>query len=114
MSPRPLFARAFGARLRAGLALAAALTLGGGLLAPEPARAAACKPPSYCAQPGACLSIGQVRDQVRGALGEGWRVSRVRLVGHAPTQTCLWYEVRVSGPGGPKIVYWNVTGGRAR
>lgn len=102
-------------RLAASAGLAAALAVGGLVAGAKPAAAATCQPPSYCAQRGACLSIGQVRDEVRRQLPSGWRVARVRLRGHAPTATCLWYEVRLKGPGGEsRAVYWNIKGGRAR
>lgn len=102
----------------AGLALAVA-ALWAAQASVSPARAAGCQPASYCAGGGRCLTIRQVRREVMAAFSPGnarkWRISRVRLVGHAPTPTCLWYEVRLVGPTGKgRVVYWNVTGGRAR
>lgn len=97
--------------LRAAV-LAAALGLVGSAGLPA-AEAAACDL-NYC-RSGGCISTKQVRQQVRSSYGGGWSVSRVRLVSNAPTPTCLWYEVRLTGPGGARdIAYWNVTGGRAR
>lgn len=62
------------------------------------------------------MNIGTVRAQVEAQIGgAGYTVSRVRLRGHAPTSTCLWYEVVLSHPNKKrKVVYWNIQGGRAR
>ncbi|MEM9725629.1 MAG: hypothetical protein AAF909_09220 [Pseudomonadota bacterium] len=93
---------------------AAALVTLGAALAGEPALAA-CQPANYCSAGGPCVSISQVRQAARQAFGAPWRVSRIRLVGQAPTASCLWYEVRLQGPGGQaRIAYWDVNGRRAR
>ena len=94
------------------IAVASFLALG--LLA-GPA-AAACKDASYCAQQGACLTISQVKQQVLAKYGgQGYSVDRVRLVGHAPTPTCLWFKVRMSSKSKPgRVVYWKLRGGEAR
>ncbi|MEL6279633.1 MAG: hypothetical protein AAF661_16600 [Pseudomonadota bacterium] len=94
------------------LAIATFLAIG---LTSGPA-AAACQNASYCAQPGACLKTSQVRAQAQAAYGsQGYSVSRVRLVGNAPTSTCLWFQVRLSHPKkSGRVVYWNLKGGEAR
>lgn len=80
-----------------------------------PAQAAGCKSPSYCSRGGPCVTIGEVRQKARSAFGSPWRIQQIRLVGQAPTPTCLWYQVRAVGPGGAgKIAYWHVDGRRAR
>ncbi|MEL6977162.1 MAG: hypothetical protein AAGM38_00590 [Pseudomonadota bacterium] len=99
----------------AALTLGLGLSLGLGGALSTPAAAASCQPPSYCAQAGACISSREVRSQAQAQAPRGWTVARVRLVGHAPTPTCLWYEVRLQGPNGAgQVVYWSIRGGRAR
>lgn len=106
--------KAWGASERARAAAAALAAFAALGLAGE--AAARCQPASYCSQPGACLSIGQVKAQAARKFGPaGWRVGRVRLRGHAPSPTCLWYEVVLQHPSRPaRSVYWNITGGQAR
>lgn len=103
-----------GVTLRAAIA---ALLIGLGLmLGPASARAADCKPPSYCQDRGACMTIAEVTRRANSQYAsQGYSVGSVRLRGHAPTETCLWYEVSLRDRSGRShVVYWNVTGGQVR
>lgn len=88
------------------LALAAWASTAGGAQA-------ACQPPSYCNQPGACLNIQSIKSQAAGKYGgQGYSVASVRLRPHGRTATCLLYEVTLQHPSrGARVVYWNILGG---
>lgn len=100
-------------RARHALLLSAAL-LGGGLGAQS--ASAACQPPSYCNQPGACLNIQAIKAQAAQRYGgQGFQVASVRLRPHGRTPTCLLYEVTLSHPQrGVRVVYWSIKGGEIR
>ncbi len=97
-------------------AATALLIAAGSLFGPTTASAADCKPPSYCRDRGACVTIAQVTREANSRYKpQGYSVSSVRLRGHAPTATCLWYEVSLrKRGGGSHVAYWNVTGGQVR
>ena len=81
--------------------------------------AAACKPLSYCSRGGPCVPTSVIRSEARKAFGVSrgspWTIARIRLVGQAPTASCLWYEVWVKGPNGAaKTGYWDINGRRVR
>lgn len=99
------------ARRGGGAALLALALMSSALLA-GPAHAA-CQPPSYCNQPGACLNIQSIKSQAAQKYGgAGYRVASVRLRPHGRTATCLLYEVTLQHPSrGARVVYWDIKGG---
>lgn len=87
--------------------IAATLAAGIGTFASiDPAHA--CARITYC-QSNYCAAAASVEANARSQTGAVW--AQARLQSGAPTQTCLWYAVRVRFSNGQeRTVYYNLNG----